>query len=732
MPDGTHQSSIRLNLKSFPNIVDRFKQNVLAQQSRVALLIPFGFGLGVGVYFIYPPITIGLPLWIGLGLLLLGVIARNIPFKLGCYFLGLVAIGVGYTAWHLDGRTNFITQIVDLKQVETRIERIEHQSESRKRLWLRIQPSILPESALANGSHEPIMVRVIHRGKALLATNQIMLVDIKLFPPAPPPFPQGYDFRRYAYLHQISATGFIRKIHAAAPHEPSMADPSIMGWVNGVREDISVRIRDIVAPVSKDSAAVAAALSVGDRAGLSREIISAMQASGLSHLLAISGLHLGLVAMIGFGMMRWLLALMQRPALFYNSKKIAALTAIPCLFIYLLLAGATPPTQRAFIMTGLIMLAISLDRYALSLRPLAIAAMVILMINPGHLVSISFQLSFAAVIALSGVFEWRRGRLARQLNDNPDYYQQRQRQGLPHILMKIIRYFGLIMLTSLVASMATAPFVAYHFGQFSWVAIIANLIAIPLVGLFIMPLLMISLMLMPLGLDYPFLMLAGYGITQLLSVASLSSSLPLAGIMVSPPSAIWLLLFACCAALGFIFTHFFRYVFAGLTLICLALGLLYLPSKPVMMIADNARITGLVQADGIYIDHPRRAKFTQRIWSSRLGLPIKGNWQQPMTGLKCSDMTCDYHIYDAHIAIVKAKLNPKPSPMMIKALCQNSDMVFAPYIFDKKPCSHEKLVTALDLQEKGWHHIYKTGKGFSIETAKAAETPHPWQYYQKD
>ena len=128
-----------------------------------------------------------------------------------------------------------------------------------------------------------------------------------------------------------------------------------------------------------------------------------MQQSGLAHLLAISGLHLGLVAGFVFFAVRGVLSAWPAVVLRYPVKKWAAAAAISMSAVYLVLAGTTVPTQRAFIMTGLILLAVILDRRGISMRLVAWAAAVVLLLRPEAFLSVSFQMSFAAVIALIAV-----------------------------------------------------------------------------------------------------------------------------------------------------------------------------------------------------------------------------------------------------------------------------------------------------------------------------------------
>ena len=164
------------------------------------------------------------------------------------------------------------------------------------------------------------------------------------------------------------------------------------------------------------SGAVAAALNTGDRSAIPKELVEAMRDSGLAHLLAISGLHMGLVAATLFFGLRAFLAMSELLALRYPIKKWAAAVALAGAFGYLLLTGATIPTKSAFLMAGLVLLAVLLDRTAISLRLVAWAAAAILLITPESLLSASFQMSFAAVVALVAVYEHGQrlvGRLGR-------------------------------------------------------------------------------------------------------------------------------------------------------------------------------------------------------------------------------------------------------------------------------------------------------------------------------
>jgi competence protein ComEC len=268
-----------------------------------------------------------------------------------------------------------------------------------------------------------------------------------LNPPPAPAMPGAFDFARQAWFDRLGGVGYAvgRPEAIAAPVGEDGA-----GWrlrVEGLRQRLNERIQ---AALPGPAGAVAAALMTGDRGAIPEELVEAMRDSGLAHLLSISGLHIGLVWTLLFFAVRAGLALAEPVALRWPVKKWAAAAALAGAFAYLLISGAEVPTQRAFLMTALVTLAILCDRSALSMRLVAWAAGAILLLTPEALLSASFQLSFAAVVALVAAYEVLAPRLARLRADSGTA----RRIGL---------YLAGVCLTTFVAGLATAPFGLFHF-----------------------------------------------------------------------------------------------------------------------------------------------------------------------------------------------------------------------------------------------------------------------------
>ena len=224
---------------------------------------------------------------------------------------------------------------------------------------------------------------------------------------------------------------------------------------------------------------------MGDQRGIAEETQEAMRASGLGHILSISGLHMALVAGSVFWLIRALLALSPALALDYPIKKWAAAGALVVATFYLGISGAEVATVRSYVMLAIMLVAVMLDRRALTLRNVALAALVILVFSPESLLSISFQMSFAATVALIATYEALSARADRKLDlaDATGSDAGSAAHG---------RRSSTLFLTSLVAGLATAPFGAFYFQRVAPLTIVANMAVAPAVGFVVMPMALLS------------------------------------------------------------------------------------------------------------------------------------------------------------------------------------------------------------------------------------------------
>ena len=442
----------------------------------------------------------------------------------------------------------------------------------------------------------PRFVRVsLHGDQSFIDPSpglRVMLTG-HLSPPSGPVEPGGFDFQRHAWFQGIGAVGYTRTPVLA------LAYPETGQGVFGLRMTMSDHFRTVL---GGEVGGFAAAVSTGDRSGISRETVEALRGSNLAHLLAISGLHLGLLAGFVFAVVRIGLSLIPAIALRVPSKKIAAVVALVASAGYLALSGGNVATQRAFVMVAVALVAVMLDRRALSLRAVALAATIVMLLRPEAILGPGFQMSFAATTALVAVFGFLR-----------DYEGFR--------LPRWLRPVSAVFISSLVAGLATAPIAAAHFNVVSHYGLPANLLAVPVMGMVAVPAAVLALCLAPLGLEAIGLRAMGLGLEWILGVAHFFAERPGArGFVISPPDAV-LPLFA----MGMLFLMLWqgRMRAFGLIAAVAALALWQRAERPDALIADNGSLIGVMTAEGRALSKPRGGGFVAKNWLENDGDPVE-------------------------------------------------------------------------------------------------------------
>jgi competence protein ComEC len=297
-----------------------------------------------------------------------------------------------------------------------------------------------------------------------------------------------------------------------APAAPGLRLAFATG-VEAIRDGIDSRIR---AAVKGDAGSIASALITGKRDALSAPVFDAMFISGVGHVLSISGYHMALVAGVVFFIVRAVLALFPALALRYAIKKWAAAAALAAATFYLVLSGAEVATQRSYIMTAVVLIGVMADRPTLTMRTIAVAALVVMGIVPEAVIHPSFQMSFAATLALIATYE-RGIPWAASAPDTP--------LGA-RIALWGAREITVLVIASLVAGLATTPYAAYHFHRMAPYGVIANVLAMPIISALSMPAGLLALVAMPFGFDAPLWRLMGVGIDWMVVVAIWVANLP--------------------------------------------------------------------------------------------------------------------------------------------------------------------------------------------------------------
>lgn len=335
----------------------------------------------------------------------------------------------------------------------------------------------------SDGEQLPKYIRLTHMSRLEVAPGRFVRCWSVLRPPPRPTLPGDYDFERQAYFRQLGAVGYVQgRCRGGAIGAPKNLMSRVSLRVGAFRHQLARSVYEAAGP---EAGGFASAVVSGDRSYLTEDVQNDLRSSGLAHLLAISGLHMGLVGGLVYFIVFRCLVMIEYIALRVAVQKPAAAVALFASLSYLIVSGASVSTQRAFIMSAVVFGAILFDRSAISLRTFAVAMILVVLLQPESVVTPGFQMSFAASGGLIATYEaWnaRRARAERPLG-------------------KMSFFVVSLLVTSIVATLSTAPFAIYHFGRTAPLSIFANLFAMPVITFVSAPLAALSLILSPFGLS---------------------------------------------------------------------------------------------------------------------------------------------------------------------------------------------------------------------------------------
>ncbi|MGE0230907.1 MAG: ComEC/Rec2 family competence protein, partial [Flavobacteriaceae bacterium] len=378
------------------------------------------------------------------------------------------------------------------------IESIDRFANGRQRALLKLEEA--PDSL-------PARVRVSWPGGEAFAAGERISGRAILLPPPDEAVPDGYNFRREAFFNGFGAVGYT----LGPPQRLADAAPDTLALrIERARSRLADRI---IASLPGGAGAIAAALLTGKRSTIEEDATEALRISGLGHLLAISGLHMVLVSGTVFYALRLLLVLIPGFALRYPAKRIAAFGAILAATGFLVISGAAIATVRAYVMLLIMLVAVIADRPAISLRNLALAAFVVIVLHPQSVAGASFQMSFAATTALIAAYEASGGLRFR-------WFEKPAAGHVGKAARLFVGFLAAIFFTTLVAGLATSIFGAYHFNRMTPFSLLANVAAMPVVTLIVMPFGVLGLALMPIGLDWLAWPVRGWGIDAVTDIAT--------------------------------------------------------------------------------------------------------------------------------------------------------------------------------------------------------------------
>jgi competence protein ComEC len=559
----------------------------------------------------------------------------------------------------------------------------------------------------------PTRVRVTLRpGARLPAPGRPVRLFAILNPPPPPASPGAYDFARDAYFESVGAVGL-----ALRPPEPIAAETAapwrlrLTMQVNAVRWALTQRI---VAALGPETGGLAAAMTTGHEAFIPPEQVDDLRAAGLAHIISISGVHMAIVGGFVFAAMRLGIAAWPWLALRVHGKKLAAGVGLAAVIGYLVLSGAPPPAERAAITASVAFLAVLVDRQAISLHALALAAMAVLLLQPEAVTEPGFQMSFAATAALVALAEiWPRP--VREI-DVPWPIRAVQAAG---------SWTAASLAISFVAGMATGPFAIQHFNRVSTWGLFANLAAAPISSFLMMPGLALGAALTPFGLGAAPLHVAGWSIGLINQVAAWAAAAPASQVVVASapdwtlPVSFFGLLFAC------LWRGSLRW--AGLPL---ALAVLWMPrpaAPDAWVGADGAAVAVREGHDAILM-RPDVKLFGAELWARRRGLTPLETEAERDARFDCDRWSCGPRT-SAPIRVAAAWNLKRPlKDGRLEALCGGADLVILRNDFRPESCPAPLVLTGRDFAAGGSAEIYRSGSGWRIVWAQDLRGRRPWTW----
>jgi competence protein ComEC len=664
--------------------------------------IPIAFGFGIVLYFTAerePALWAALAAFAVLTAAAIAARARPFGFPL---LIALAAIAAGFATATVKGArvAHPILHHVAWNVAISGFVEVREERERTDRIVVRVHRI---EGRLRDA---PDRVRLSVRKHTAPPVGAFIEVKARLNPPLRPLRPGGYDFSRDLYFQRIGATGFVT---GAIKTTEAPAAPGFWlryaAFIQGIRDAIDSRIRTALVG---DAGSIASALITGKRDAISQPVNDAMYISSLAHVLSISGYHMALVAGVVFFVIRALLALSPVLAMRHAIKKWAASAALVAAFFYLLLSGAEVATQRSFIMTAIVLVAVIVDRSALTLRNLALAALGVMLLAPEAVVHPSFQMSCAATLALSAAYErglpWTTAGADTSLGARAALWGGREVVAL--------------VLASLVAGLATTPYAAFHFHRLAPYGVIANLLAMPIVSIWVMPAGILGLIAMPFGFDALLWRAMGLGIDWMISVALFVANLPGAVGRVTAFGTGPLLL----CTLGLVLLALLRSPLRWSGAVAVLAAALWAARVPVpdVYVADRGDAVAVRGASG-RLSVMRVANgdtFSVREW---LGADADARVQKDASlkeGVACDEIGCVSRLADGAVVAL---------PFAAEAFeedCRQAALVVSP-----RTAPPSCAATAIDRavwQRTGASALYRKGKGWETVVAYPPGYDRPW------
>jgi competence protein ComEC len=691
------------DFSAWSSLVERLREWVRAEAGAGRMLpwVPVAFGTGIAFYFAADREPVA---WVAaataIGLCLLAYLLRRHKAFAIAVMIAAMAAGFATATWktRLIGHGVLARPMFGVSLsgfVETRDIR-----ERTDRFVLRV---VQMESPRSQTKIERVRLSV-RKGTAP-AVGSFVELKARLQPPLTPMRPGSYDFGRDMFFQGIGASGFVTG--AIKTLEPPVAGGLSLryaAFMQGLRDAIDARIRTAL---DGDKRAIATALLTGRRDAITTPVNDAMFISGLGHVLSISGYHMAVVAGVVFFAVRALLALVPALTVGFPIKKWSAAAALAAAAFYLLLSGAEVATQRSFFMTAVVLIAVMVDRRAVTFRTLAVAAMIVLVLAPEALVHPSFQMSFAATLGLVALVQIGMPRLFA----SPD------NSATAKVALWGGRELMTLTLASLVAGLGTTPYAAFHFHRVTPYGVLANLAAMPVVSAVVMPAGLLGLAAMPFGFDAVFWRIMGWGIDWMIVVTQWVAGLPGAiGRMAAFGTGPLIAASVGIILLGLLRTPL-RWCGAAVLLFSVIWALL-VPQPDILISADGHHV-GVRGRDGrLHLMQTAKDAFLLKEW-----LAADADERQPTdsslaAGVSCDETGCVVQMADGAFAALALK------PEAFIDDCERAALLVTSR--QAPPGCSSAVIDGERLRRQGTLALRRTRDGFAAEAIRPRGVDRPW------
>ncbi len=672
-----------------------------AGPGRMLPWVPVAFGAGIAFYFAAdtePVLAVVAP--VAALLCVVAFLARRQSYFTLLVMIAAIASGFA-TATYKSSRIAHSVLVKPVSSVALKGFVETHEVRERTdRFVLRVE-----EMDALRGQSKIERVRLSVRKGSAPDVGSFVELKARLQPPLSPMRPGSYDFGRDMYFQGIGASGFamgaIKTIDAPKSGGLYLRYATLM---QNMRDAIDARIRVVV---SGDSRAIATALLTGRRDAISTPVNDAMFISGLGHVLSISGYHMAVVAGVVFFAVRALLALFPLLTVTFPIKKVAAAVALAAAAFYLLLSGSEVATQRSFFMTAVVLIAVMVDRRAITFRTLAVAAMIVLIFAPEALVHPSFQMSFAATLGLVAIVQI----------SMPKLFASPDNSHAARAAMWGGREIVALAMASFIAGLATMPYAAFHFHRITPYGVLANLGAMPIVSALVMPAGLMGLLAMPFGFDGVFWRLMDVGIQWMILVSQWVAALPGAiGRMASFGTGPLAAMSAGIIVLGLSRTPL---RWAGAGMIVLATVWAVATPQPDILVSGDGHNVGVRGRDGrLRVMRTGKDAFLIREWLAADADPRVATDVALTEGVSCDEAGCVMRALGGGLVALAIK------PDALADDCANAAVV----VTTRQP-SADCAAFVIDqeaLRTRGTMALRKTVSGYEIIANRPRGVNRPW------